>query len=401
MAKRKDEFRAGAAAVRITPTDLGKCYLAGFAPNRICRGVLDPLWARALYISDGSTELALVACDLIGLSWQFVQQIRSRISGIDQHNVLIHCTHTHSGPDTMGLWGKALGELPLVSGIDPQYMDSLFDEIAFAVNKARINARPAVAYTAVDRTDRAGWVENIREPNLIDEQMTLLRLDDLAGRTIATLVNFGCHPETLWDRNHLLSPDYPAQLLTTVESALGGVGLFVSGALGGMVTPALTEDTSQARRREFTVELGTHLGQCAVDALQKARKVDAPSIDYRRAELLLPFENKLLAFMSNMGVLGERRPEGGRLRTEVAAIRLGPLGAITMPGETLPAVGLAAKELLDCKHKMLFSLCNDELGYILPESDFGNGLYEYESKMSVGPHTAPELLGALASLIAD
>jgi hypothetical protein len=44
-------------------------------------------------------------------------------------------------------------------------------------------------------------------------------------------------------------------------------------------------------------------------------------------------------------------------------------------------------------------VAEDELGYIMQESDFGLELYKYEQSMSVGPKTWPILIKALAKLL--
>src|SRR5687768_5233122 len=97
-------LRAGASAVKITPSLGRTVYIAGYDRNRVAEAVHDDLWARALVLDDGFTRVAVVVCDLIGLSNSRVRRIRRGIRGAPGDNVLIACTHVHSGPDTLGLW---------------------------------------------------------------------------------------------------------------------------------------------------------------------------------------------------------------------------------------------------------------------------------------------------------
>ena len=60
------DFRAGAAAVDITPD--GDVWLAGFDPERRSDGVHDPLYARALVLQRGELNLVLVAIDAVAFS---------------------------------------------------------------------------------------------------------------------------------------------------------------------------------------------------------------------------------------------------------------------------------------------------------------------------------------------
>ena len=54
------------------------------------------------------------------------------------------------------------------------------------------------------------------------------------AHTLATVVNYACHPTTLaWD-NTLISPDYVGAMREVVEAATGGPCLFLQGASGDL-----------------------------------------------------------------------------------------------------------------------------------------------------------------------
>src|SRR5262249_53067856 len=54
----------------------------------------------------------------------------------------------------------------------------------------------------------------------------------------ATLLSFASHPESLGRTNTLISADYPWAARLVLEKELGGVALFFSADLGGMLTPS-------------------------------------------------------------------------------------------------------------------------------------------------------------------
>lgn len=60
---------------------------------------------------------------------------------------------------------------------------------------------------------------------------------------------------------------------------------------------------------------------------------------------------------------------------------------MTLPGELLPEISFEIQEKMTGFPRILVGLCNDELGYIIPEYDFRSD--EYEESMSQGPATAP------------
>jgi hypothetical protein len=100
-----------------------------------------------------------------------------------------------------------------------------------------------------------------------------------------------------------------------------------------------------------------------------------------------------------MGIF-KRKMESGSVNTEMHFLDIGgKLQILTNPGEALPKVGFALKELLKAKYKMLIGLACDEIGYILPKEDFGTPLYSYESSMSLGPKTANILLQFCRKLV--
>src|SRR5688572_12367898 len=93
------DFRAGAAAVRITPG--GPMPMAGYYNTRLSTNTHDELHAKAIVLEQDGTQAALVVCDLISLPRNVVVQARdiiSRTTGVPGSNVMISATHSHTGP---------------------------------------------------------------------------------------------------------------------------------------------------------------------------------------------------------------------------------------------------------------------------------------------------------------
>ena len=75
------------------------------------------------------------------------------------------------------------------------------------------------------------------------------------GRTIATIVNQGNHPEALSDENTAITSDFAHFLRDGMENGvpwesgvvegLGGVSMYLQGAVGGMMTPLGVEVTDR------------------------------------------------------------------------------------------------------------------------------------------------------------
>src|SRR5690242_4438816 len=98
-------MNAGAAEIDITPDFV--VDLSGFAAReQPGTGVLEPIFARALFLDDGDEKLLWIACDVIALERDFVEDFRvwaHRELGLRPHQVLLTATHTHAAPATIHL----------------------------------------------------------------------------------------------------------------------------------------------------------------------------------------------------------------------------------------------------------------------------------------------------------
>jgi hypothetical protein len=380
---------AGAAVVDITPKE-EPVYLAGFGPNRTATGVHDTLHARALVLRRGETTVGLLVFDLIGLGYHHVQQIRQAVRAIPADHVIIACTHVHSGPDTIGLWGPSPG----TSGVSDAYMQRLATQGAAAIARAAKEARPA-RFRFGTATVPDGYTHNARERPIQDRELSILQAIDTSGQTIATLVNYASHPEVLMSENRMVTADFCGYTLRKVESKLGGVGLYFNGALGGMVTPEVSVRTFAEAER-----VGDGVATAALRALvgQPARELDR--LQLRRRQLEIPLENLTFQMMLAAGILKGSLKDGA-LTTEVCRLDLGEARLVTVPGELLPKPGLELKQRMGGRPRFLIGLGNDELGYILDPADYDLPLYRYEKSMSVGRQAWPRIRDALDALLKE
>ncbi len=384
-------FRSGAATFDITPINYRDTYLAGFAPGRLAKGVLDPLYARCVYLKSGQTDLAIVALDLIGLHHSFAKKIRKAVSVIPAKRIFLCCTHTHSGPDTLGLWGPAIGDIPYSSGVNKNYMKLIEQAVVHVVKKARKRAVPAVIAFGGDKDQKDDITWNIRQPGFMDHEMSIMRIDKKDGSgTIATLINYGSHPESLGEENKRISPDFPVSLHRTVERGLGGVSIFINGALGAMVTPGIEQEAPLFERESFYAGYGNKLGKIALKTARNIKFEPDPELTVASKEISMPVNNKMLIFAAGLGVLGRNLSPNG-ITTEVGHIQIGPATIMAAPGEISPAVGIQIKKNMVGDFKFLFSLCNDEIGYVLDKHVFYDPRFSYEKSMSIGAGTAEKI----------
>ena len=129
-------LRAGAAAVDVTPKEFPLNMPGLFRPRKV-ELVHDPLYARALVLDDGTTPVALVVVDNIGVAQEASDEakaIASKQCGIAVDKILVASTHTHTGPPSNVKSGAA----PEVA-----YRKLLVPGIAESIVRAHAALRPA------------------------------------------------------------------------------------------------------------------------------------------------------------------------------------------------------------------------------------------------------------------
>ncbi len=388
-------FHAGAASAEISPEP--GAFIAGDARNRRFAGVHDPLFVKAVVLLNGDMALAIVTVDNIGLTRPDIEVIRQRAStyaalpGLTPERIIVSSTHTHSGPDVVGLWG----EHELSSGREPIYMDRLITAVATQISAAAASLKPATLRLASGTHD-IDWVHNVTEPDLLDRQMGVLQFLDAEQTTIATLTNFACHPTVMDAISDQVSSDYVAGFYRVMADHLAGEHLFLQGAIGGWVQPDKVD-----RSFEKADDYGADVAHASLTLLLTADEDPVPTLDLARREFLIPLENPGFSILLKAGVLN-RPLEDGQLRTETAWISVGDAVLVTHPGETSPQHSLDTRALIDRRHSFVMGLTGDALGYILKPEYFENvsafPSAEYLTATSVGPKAAPLLMENIAAL---
>lgn len=409
-------------------------WMAGFGNARAAQGVHDDLWARAVVLDDGTTRLALVALDVIGFGNDRVIRVRQQIpasAGVTY--AAVASTHQHEGPDLLGLWGPGEYE----SGVNAEYATFVESQAAKAVLAAVANLRPARLKFAMDPAGAAPLVADTRPPQVFDNAVKAMQvLDARRDSTLGTLIVWGNHPEVLWNKNLQLTSDFAHYLRASLEKSLGGTAVFVNGAVGGLMTtdpdtPVAepgTGRTLKAPSFEKAAAVGHTVAALAMHALNASTDTLVAGAIYLRTRTIeLPLDNSLYRLGVYTGLLGVGYTRWGYFRSEVAAWGLGPATFVAVPGEIYPELVYGGVEApagqdfpiknpastplapLAGKYPFVLGLTNDELGYILPKSQwdaeppftYGYKKQPYGEINSVGPETAGVVVENLRELLVE
>ncbi len=421
-------------------------WIAGFQGSRAAQEIHDNLWARAVVIDDGKTRLAMVSVDVIGLFYDDVIKIRKLIADkVNMTYTAVSSTHTHQGPDLLGLWGPG----QFKSGVNKGYKEFVISMAAQAVIKATENLRNAKLQFAVNHNKAALLVEDTRDPQVFDNTIKIMHaVDSQADTSLGTLVVWGSHPETTWNHHFQISSDYCHYLRHYLEQGivnedniimegLGGITVFITGAIGGLMstTPKITV-TDPVSKNKYTEPSfpkadaqGKILAMIIDSTLRNSNDtITKANIRLRAKTIELPVENKYFRLGASLKVIDRGFSGWFKMKSEIAAFTIGNAYFLTIPGEIYPEIvygGIEAPEGQDYeiqpvevpplvsfmpgKYHFVMGLTNDEIGYIIPKSEwdseppwlYGSATEHYGEINSLGPETGVLLYHALKEVLQD
>jgi hypothetical protein len=338
---------------------------------------------RAMAFVQGDTTVVIVYVDCIGLLAGDMDIIRKHpmLAGLDIDHIIVGATHAHDAPDTIGLWGPDV----TITGREPFVMQSIYDNAAAAIKEAVTNVQPAqmvIASTLLinDPTVKTSLTDNfnkdIRDPVIFDPTLTVARFVKVSDptTTIGTLVNWADHPEVAhfsatdpatitahyphWLRDHIENGVLATESMyaATDLPGLGGVTVFVQGALGGQIGSLRGTHPPGPGGVPVTIEshamdeaLGTNAAAKALTALTDNGEVvtDLP-LSITSAKFNARIDNTLFHVAFLVGILGPHDKVGYDPNLQIddtnepwlplrsTYLQIGPLGIVTVPGELHP-----------------------------------------------------------------
>ncbi|MBU4200366.1 MAG: hypothetical protein KKG09_10065 [Verrucomicrobia bacterium] len=181
----------------------------GFYLQRRAETVLDDLKARAVCVSGGGTTLFLIACDLIGFDVATSDAIRKAIA--DEHhvpiaNVLLACTHTHSGPASEFLRG--FGE------IAPEYVRRLPELTVAAARHAALDRGPCIMRMGSEEAAPIGYNRRFKSFHPINPNIAAVIFE--RKHFPISLCAYACHAVTL-GLSTAVSADWPGAVVKAME----------------------------------------------------------------------------------------------------------------------------------------------------------------------------------------
>jgi len=395
-------LKSGAAVVDITPP-LGT-KMEGYFEERIARDVHDNLHARSLVLHNGETKIAIVVCDLVGASRRYFDRAKTIINercGISPKNVLICCTHTHTGPV-----------------VDTEYGETLVQKVADCVQIANNRLVDAELGCEVEEEskplgNRRFLMKNgtvctnpgILNPNIvrpagpIDPEVGVLCAREPNGRTISLLVNYGMHyagldPTEKGEDMYTISADYFGAFSEIAQHMRGEefVAILANGACGDVImydamkphknvnkffghaerVAALVAAKSIWAWNQMVFHKSLKLAAAMEELTIPRRMPKEEEIEFARRLMSGEVAPQNMTQFTLKYFFGPRIEELKRapkeLKTWVQVLALGDLVAIVgLPDEIFVEHGLRIKRESPFKHTFVIELANDgwpNIGYV-------------------------------------
>jgi neutral ceramidase len=240
------------ARIDITPTE--PVDLAGFiARTQPMVGIHDPLYASALVIEQGENKFVYIVCDLLNLSRPGVAYLREQIhekTGIPAKNIMISCTHTHSGPIATFLPPAKKGENAInnrrknLGTLNQKYTQelthNLSELVAAAMTPQNITEIDHIEYSQgtieglnIDRRAESGKKGShgplVTHTAETDTSLQIVTFISKQNKIKAVLVNFACHAVVRDFTNREVTSDFPGVVVKALEKQLRDAQLAESG----------------------------------------------------------------------------------------------------------------------------------------------------------------------------
>jgi len=399
-------MRAGVAKVNITPPVGLELSGWAFGPSV---GILDELYAKVLLLESDSKKAAIVTADLIGFDTKYADAIREGIANkvnMNANDVLVSCSHTHSGPATMFLrrWGE----------IDEDFVHVVEKQLIGTATVAAKRMQEARIGAGKGRADGVGINRRDVESGSVDAEVGVIRVDNSQGEMLAVLMNYSCHPVAVHNYKNLISADYPGYAMGVIEKIKEGrvIALHTTGAAGD-INPQQMHDVKYAEkfgnmvggealkiaesietRPELTLNVVSEPVNLpvrtlpTVDELKKMIEEGKKNLAKRKQEGTLEYHQLMSTYIPiEWAQEALEVVESGRtvehLEMEIQVVRMNDAVLVAMPGEIFVDIGLNIKKTSPYPYTFVIEMANGAIAYLPTRKAFEVGGYEPERAATI------------------
>ncbi len=356
--------------------------------------------------------------------------IKSDINAIN-----INATHCHTVIDTQGIGIDLIGKifrsfltwLPYINqerSIDLEFLNVMIDKTSDAIVEAYKNMETGELYYF----ETVGIGKDESKGTYLDDEYSYLHnkrydtegyqhtwacfkfVPDNAFSKPTIFSNIGAHPTTIDRETTLISADFPNYMEEKIN-AEGMNFMFIQGAQspisvnkGGVQTKSVLDEADAivaanpvAKDYHTPIVLGYEYARLILEAQSKAKKVE-PILNVKMKEYRVKLDTGLFQYGATEGFIGtttvrdNASKTGYSIITEAGYIEIGKdIVILTAPGELVPQLVygnvVEAKDsylgteweypatvtlIPEGKTVLVMGLCNDAIGYIVPDNDYAH-----------------------------
>ncbi|PQO33476.1 hypothetical protein C5Y96_11600 [Blastopirellula marina] len=423
------QLLAGAATSNITPP-LGELIVGGWQPIP-ARHIHDELHARCIVLDDGTTRLAIVLCDNVGIPEEIfdaAKELVEEATGIPAANQLMAATHTHSATTARGK-SKLIKESEL-SSYQTFLIQRIADGVQCAVNQlepAQIGwgrtEEPSEVFNrrwfmtdAAHLTNPFGGVDRVRmnppranssldrPAGPVDPEVCFVSIQSKEGRPIALLANYSLH-YVGGVRSGDVSADYFGYFAKYIEEKLNAtdqqpafVGILSNGTSGDVNNINFTEtNPKRYASYEKMQEVAQKVASKVADAHAKVEFQEWVPLAAAYTKLPLQARKPTPEMLKHFEELESREKDGSPIHSRekiyadriarlkdapdvvdvpLQVLRIGNLGITAIPFETFTETGLEIKDRSPFMEAFTIELANGSFGYLPTPEQHRLGGYE-------------------------
>ncbi len=396
----------------------------------------------------------------------------------------INSTHCHTVIDTQGFSLALIPKLftnifSILSFVDPvrsideEFLEVMIDGASDAIVDAYLNMESGKLYyfetATIGKEEEKGLYLDDEYSYLTNKRYDtegyqnfiacFKFVPDKKNSKATVFANLGAHPTTIDRATKLLSADFPNYIETKVNEN-GMNFMFIQGAQspisvrkGNVKTQSILDELAEEAKNDPLASdyanaksLGYEFARLILEASENAKQVD-PILNIKMQECTVKLDRGLLQLGTAAQMMGfttvfdDESSTGYSIITEVGYIEIGKnIVMLTVPGELVPQLiygnvvtaedaylgtewefEATADIIGSNKTVLVMGLCNDAIGYIIPDNDyapfiadslwgmeigswklgeelFGTYHRHYEESLSTGSTAASSVINALNSI---
>lgn len=354
----------------------------------------------------------------------------------------INSTHCHTVIDTQGfnldlipkIFTNIFSILPWVDpvrSVDEEFLEVMIDGASDAIVNAYLGMEEGTLYyfetagigkdeaKSVYTDDEYSYLTNKRyDTEGFQHTIACFKFVPDSGAKATVFANLGAHPTTIDRATKLLSADFPHYIEKKINES-GMNFMFIQGAQSPIsvkktavqTQEILDEIAADPTTADYanSMALGYEFARLIIEASAEAEEVD-PILNIDMDECTVKLDRGLFQLGASSQLLGfttvfdDSSDSGYSIITEVGYIEIGSdIVMLTVPGELIPQLVygnvvtaedayLGTDWEIDCtadiigegKTVLVMGLCNDAIGYIIPDNDYAPFIADSLWAMEIG-----------------